>query len=94
LGEKFNRSTQRKRRWISECLFPLYPLVKIWSGGVVQLRFTQACSIQPILDSQAGHLGEVGRVAGQERSIVRQSDAGDFPIQVADAQALVPELDE
>ncbi len=44
-----------------------------------EARFAPISSIQPVLDSQAGHLGEVGRVAGQERGVVRESDAGDFP---------------
>jgi hypothetical protein len=36
----------------------------------------------------------MGRVASQDSGIVRESDAGDFQIQGADAQALAAELDE
>jgi len=51
-------------------------------------------SIQPILDSQAEHLGEVLRVARQDCGVVGESDAGNLQVQRADAQTLAAELDE
>src|SRR5437867_8411147 len=47
-------------------------IAALWSG--------ERGSIQPVLDSQAGHLGEVLRVPGQDSRIVGESDAGDFQI--------------
>ena len=57
------------------------------------LELEHCVLIQPILDSQAVYLGEVGRVASQDCGVVRESDACDFQIQGADTQALaaVPE---
>ena len=57
-------------------------------------NFTPTSSLQPILDSQAGHLGEVLRVPGQDSGVVGESDAGDFQVQGPDAQSLAPELEE
>lgn len=45
-------------------------------------------SIQPVFKPQAGDLGEVHGVAGEERGVVGQGDAGDSQIHGADADAL------
>ncbi len=62
--------------------------------GPSAFRFAPISSFQPVLGSQAWHLREVGRVAGEERGVVRQSDAGDFQIHRADARTLMAQLEE
>ena len=53
-----------------------------------------ANSIQPILESQAGDLREVARIASQERYIVGQGNAGDFQIHRTDADAFASKAHE
>ena len=49
-------------------------------------------SIQPVFKPQAGDLGEVHGVAGEERGVVGDGDAGDFQVHGADADSALLEL--
>ena len=49
-------------------------------------------SIQPVLKPQAGDLGEVHGVAGEEGGVVGDGDAGDFQIHGADAKSALLKL--
>ena len=51
-------------------------------------------SIQPVLKSQAGHLAEIARVAGQESGVVREDAAGDLQIHRADAHVFASKAHE
>ena len=51
-------------------------------------------SIQPVFKPQAGDLGEVHGVAGEERGVVSQGDAGDSQVHGADADALAAKASE
>ena len=53
-----------------------------------------ALSIQPVFKPQAGDLGEVHGVAGEERGVMSQGNAGDSEIHGADADALAAEARE
>lgn len=48
---------------------------------------TPSGSVQPIVESQPWHLGEVAGVAGQERGFVDERDAGDLKVHGPDAYA-------
>ena len=58
-----------------------------WRGRM-RTRF----SIQPVLKPQAGDLGEVHGVAGEERGVVGDGDAGDFQVHGADSDSALLEL--
>ena len=45
---------------------------------------TLRASVGPVLDLQAGHLAEVLPIAGHQRRLVRQGDAGDKQVSLAD----------
>jgi len=47
-------------------------------GKTKQSRSLGYESVQPVFDLQAGHLGEVGCVAGPKDRVVHESDAGDL----------------
>ena len=49
-------------------------------------------SIQPVFKPQAGDLGEVHGVAGEERGVVGDGDAGDFQVHGADSDSALLEL--
>ena len=51
-------------------------------------------SIQPVFKPQAGDLGEVHGIAGEESGIVGDGDAGDFQIHGADAESVLLKLAE
>ena len=46
------------------------------------------CSIQPILDAQAGHFLEIHQVPRQQQRIVGEANCGDLQVHGADANAL------
>ena len=63
-------------------------------GGVAVFPAEDNFLIQPVFKPQAGDLGEVHGVAGEERGIVGQGDAGDSQVHGADADALAAEASE
>ena len=58
-----------------------------WRG-----KIRSRISIQPVFKPQAGDLGEVHGVAGEERGVVGDGDAGDFQVHGADADSALLEL--